>query len=454
MDGAGASIHIVRVPRQRSLVTGALLSLAIHAAVALLLVRLPSAAVASLNSRPERGYDVELETHGPGTVGATARGHRPTDAERAVAGGVRSAQNIDAPSRGEGGDAHGAREGILLMHRDDGILFFDSPLNNVAAAQSQRIRTARDRATLERRRATPNPNDDPFLASGSGRFAERRPIDARDPTEGARRVPTASAEGAQPSVAEPGLAVREAEGGVIGDRAQPAPLRRASAASDDASGSVASPGAGILRAHGTRRSEAAPVAHGRPPVDRGPAATQAESVDSRVRDRTDAELLAASMMQRWVESTTRTGPAEGVGRGGVGGGGAPGSGSGRGEGGRASAHGPGDGRHSALDTSDGRYRRWFLDQRRRVHDALRFPHERALAMDQGVSIYTVVVRRDGTLVSAPQLTRSSGFHDMDRAALSAIAAATPFSPLPTDLAPELEQIRIRLPIEFSNPMVR
>jgi TonB family protein len=123
-------------------------------------------------------------------------------------------------------------------------------------------------------------------------------------------------------------------------------------------------------------------------------------------------------------------------------------------GGLASPYGPGNGHYSALDTRDGRYRRWFLDQRRRIYDALRFPQERALAMDQGISIYSIEVRRDGTLVTAPRLVRSSGFADMDRAALAAIQAAVPFSPLPSDLAPELERLRISLPIEFSNPMMR
>src|SRR5690606_20917864 len=227
-----------------------------------------------------------------------------------------------------------------------------------------------------------------------------------------------------------------------------------SGASDGRPGAEPSPGVGILGGEGTRRSEAAHVAHARPPVDRGPAATQSDAIDPRIRDEDDAELLARSMMQGWVESTTRSGPRAGEGSGGVGGGGTAGSGGGTREGGRAASYGPGDGRFDALDTSDARYRRWFLASRRRVHDALRFPRERALAMDQGVSIYSVVVRRDGTLASPPHLVRSSGFDDMDRAALAAIREATPFAPLPDDLAPERDELRIRLPIEFSNPMVR
>jgi TonB family protein len=159
-------------------------------------------------------------------------------------------------------------------------------------------------------------------------------------------------------------------------------------------------------------------------------------------------------MHSWVEATARTGAVPGPGRGGVAGGGTPGTGGGTREGGRATTYGPGDGRYGALDTRDARYRRWFLTQRRRVEDAVRFPRERALRMDQGTSIYSVVVRRDGTLASTPRLVRSSGFDDMDRAALGAIEAVTPFAPLPDDLAPGLSEVRVRLPVEFSNPMVR
>lgn len=439
--------------RRRALLAGAIVSMVVHALVALFLVRLPDAATLAQAELAEP-YEVAFEPTGAeGATGAPRRGNAPTDADRAVPGGAESAQNIDARDRGEGGDATGANDGIRLLARADGIVLFDSPLNNLAAAQTQRIRTARDRATLERRRATPHPYDDAFLASGSGVHPERRPVSATDSAVGARVAPTASVEGARPSIREPGSAALHPSGAAAG--ADPArEPRRAAPESDENAGAVASPGRGILDGAGARHTEAARVAHGRPPVDEGPAATQADEQDPRVRDEDDSEVLARDMMQSWVEATTRTARRTGTGRGGVGGGGTPGSGGGRDEGGRATSYGPGDGRYAALDTSDDRYRRWFLTQRRRVLDAVHYPRERALAMDQGISIFTVEVRRDGTLIGAPHLVRSSGFDDLDRAALAAIEAATPFAPLPDDLAPELERVRVRLPIEFSNPMVR
>src|SRR5690606_6300702 len=152
------------------------LSLVLHALIALMLFRLPSPAALAPHRAPSEPYDVELEPHGglAGTPGAPRRGDAPSDADRAVPGGVRSAQNIDAADRGQRGDVHGDADAILLMQRAEGVVLFDSPLNNLAAAQTQRIRTARDRATLERRRATPSPHDEVFLASGPGEHRERR----------------------------------------------------------------------------------------------------------------------------------------------------------------------------------------------------------------------------------------------------------------------------------------
>ncbi|MFK7988716.1 MAG: TonB family protein [Sandaracinaceae bacterium] len=433
----------------RSLLLGSAVSVAAHLLFAVVLFQLPSAD--QVLRAAARAYEVPLESvgHPLGQAGAPARGDAPSDRERVEAGGAESAQNIDARHRGEGGDSQGAQDAILMVDTSSGIVLFDSPLNNLAARQAQRIRTARSRATQEDRRATPNPDDQAFLASGRGIHQERRPVSASDATQGARQAPVASVEGALPSLQA---------AGAVGARPQPdgtMPVQpqRSEASQSSAGTRAPSPGTGILAGQGARHGRAANVAHGRPPVDLGPAATPAESREIRIRDNRDAELLAASLTASWVQSSTRSAPRSGEGRGGVGGGGTPGVGGGRQEGGRASTHGPGDGRFAALDTSDARYRRWFLQNRRRVFEALRFPRARALAMDQGTAIFTVVVRRDGTLASSPRLVRSSGFDDLDAAARQAVDQATPFTPLPADLAPHLSRISIRLPIELSNPMM-
>jgi hypothetical protein len=50
-----------------------------------------------------------------------------------------------------------------------------------------------------------------------------------------------------------------------------------------------------------------------------------------------------------------------------------------------------------------------------------------LSMDQGTSIYVLVFDRDGSLAGHPRLVRSSGFDDLDDAALTS-AVPSPRSP--------------------------
>jgi len=77
-----------------------------------------------------------------------------------------------------------------------------------------------------------------------------------------------------------------------------------------------------------------------------------------------------------------------------------------------------------------------------------------LAMDQGFSVYRFLVRLDGSLAGVPQLVRSSGFTDLDRAARQAIERAAPFEPLPEELRAEGGGHRVSLRIEHANPMVQ
>lgn len=82
-----------------------------------------------------------------------------------------------------------------------------------------------------------------------------------------------------------------------------------------------------------------------------------------------------------------------------------------------------------------------------------FPRARALAMDQGTSVFRVTLRRDGSMVGSPRLIRSSGFTDLDDAARMAIETGS-FAPLPSEIAPGSASVTISLPLEWSNPMVR
>ncbi|MGF1466488.1 MAG: hypothetical protein ACFCGT_10160, partial [Sandaracinaceae bacterium] len=184
--------------RARTMLAGAGCSLGLHLAAALVLVQLPEVP-------PPPAPELALPFEAVGGPGVAAGGPSPDDAPSRpsppVPGGPVSVQNIDAPDRGAGGDRTGAARAMLLMDRAEGVLLFDSPLNNLRAGQSQRIRTARTRASVERRRATPNPADEAFLASGAGRHPERRPVARADARPGARAAPEAGVEGRGPVTA-------------------------------------------------------------------------------------------------------------------------------------------------------------------------------------------------------------------------------------------------------------
>lgn len=351
-----------------------------------------------------------------------------------VPGGPRSAQNIDANLEEGAGLRQAERRPVVLMYASPAdVSLVDSALNNLRVNQTQRIRTAADRATLEQRRSTPNPMDEVFLASGETGHAERRKPTRADAAHGAPRgeQPTpAGAQQAAPAAHEGGaLVVQQAQLGSDPVRAR-----------------------GLLGGRGKRYQRAARVQFARPDVDRGPAATPAHRLDSRIRDDEDAELLAAELQRSLVEASVRGQQGQRPGLGGDRAGTGSGTRLGSGLGGKARPYKPGPGSDDALDTRDARYVRWFAEQRARVANAVIFPTRRALMKDQGTSLYRVVVRRDGKLESAPRLLRSSGYADLDAAARAAIRKAAPFAPLPPRLAPELAKIAIVIPVEFANPM--
>ena len=432
---AGVAATLGPSPRGRlPAALGVGLSLLLHASLALYVWRLPPS---PLRAPLALEIDITLPPSSASTPRSTLRGATQRDADVLRFGGADSPQNIDAFERGAGGDGAGAHA-VMLFPRADSLTQQASPLNTHGPLQLQRIRTAEDQATRGDRRATPNPGDVPFLASGPGAHPERRPVSATDPREGARTAPSASVAGDAANRARAGT-----------DAAPASPSEEATREG----ARLTSPGRGIAAGNGTRESDAARVAAGRPPIAAGPASTSSDWRDARVRDRHDAELLAANLVQALADTSAHGGRTVGAGSGGVGGGGAAGSGGGREEGGRARAFGPGDGDFDALDTRDARYERWLLAQVRRVERALVFPAARRFALDQGTSVYRVEVRGDGSRAAPLRLLRSSGFDDLDAAARRAIEAALPFEPVPAAILGTRTTLRLTLPVRFSNPSV-
>jgi TonB family protein len=101
----------------------------------------------------------------------------------------------------------------------------------------------------------------------------------------------------------------------------------------------------------------------------------------------------------------------------------------------------------ALSTTERAYVRTQAEIRRRVASALRFPKQLALMLEQGETVVHFVVRPDGRLAGAVQVTKSAGFDEFDAAAVSAVNRAAPFPATGRALS-------VSMPIAFDNPLVR
>lgn len=372
------------------------------------------------------------------TTGFTGRPEGVESAQPAaplVAGGPTTRENRSAYELGRGGDATGATHVMQLVNRVDSALTLDAAWNTPRDPQLQRIRTAKDRATPMDQRATPQPADDAFLASGDGIHRERRDVAPSDARTGAERSPAAG------KVATARLAATDDGEGLANSHASQPEVKQ------DA------PGRGIAGGAGTRASSSARVAHGRPDVTQGYATTSTDWDADRVRDNLNANQLANQLSPAMINASPQRSPHEGPGVGGAGPSGAPGVGDENNAGGRALARALGPGEYASLGESDSGYANWLAEQRKRVRRQLHFPKERQLALDQGTAVYRFLLRRDGSVMAHPDLIRSSGFADLDAAARTAIERALPFGPVPDELAPDFQVLQVVMPVVFANPMI-
>ncbi|MBL8604261.1 MAG: TonB family protein [Myxococcales bacterium] len=348
-----------------------------------------------------------------------------------VRGGSRSAQNLNADRAGGGGDGQSLTAGRLLAPRAERVNLENREANAVGATQEQRIRTARDRASPQDERRTPNPNEDPWLGTGDGVFLFRLRPAPEAPREGAstQRPPR------EPGAAETPLAQ--------GDTPRQSPL--------PAPGATPRPPDGVTPQGSTTRARTGPSRTGRPVLLAGHASTSADVATPTPRDNLEADLLAASLLRNATVASVQDGPRRGAGEGGAGGGGDPGSGAEVGRGGRARAYGEGAGWYS-LDDADPRFARYFAEIRRRLRPlwADAFPREEALRLRQGTVILGFVIERDGA-VRGVEVQRRSGVDAFDANVLRAISGAR-LPPIPPSLG--WSSLRVRAPFEFRNPAVR
>jgi len=96
-------------------------------------------------------------------------------------GEARARPDVGTPGRGGSRDGQRAtnlqsRVAPLTLERD--------PTNHLTRSELSRLRSARQRRTWDDRRATPQPMELDFVASGRGRQAARRPLALASPNQG------------------------------------------------------------------------------------------------------------------------------------------------------------------------------------------------------------------------------------------------------------------------------
>jgi len=355
-----------------------------------------------------------------------------------VAAGGDTVPRIDTGAPGRGGSGAARAAAIHLDDRDEEVRLSPDLLSRLDRDQQQRLRTAQDRASWEDRRATTNPMELTFLATGTGARLERRPLADIDPSRGALSARAAAIAGGNPGASER-------------PRGDDASRTDVGAAAQGAR--AASPGTGVddgkpLADHRV----AADVARGRPSVTEATVTVPA-TAHARPRDNVDSEQEVATTVQALVHAST-AGGAIGEGNGGTGGGGAPGAGGGLVPGSHPRPLGTGEGDWFDLNSTDPRLVGYF----RKIHakvDPLwadAFPRSAMLDLKQGTVILEVTIERDGRARVAWPPIRPSGIDEFDRNCAAALRKASPFEPIPRELG--MQTLRIRAPFVASNPIVR
>ena len=122
---------------------------------------------------------IEFELHAsPGDALSTAEDESAVEPPRVVVTppplGARPApDNIAQRRSGRGGDGAGPVSVVFLAAYTDSITLQDSLPNAYLRSQISRVRVTRHQTSPERRRATPNPHDQPYVATGAGELRER-----------------------------------------------------------------------------------------------------------------------------------------------------------------------------------------------------------------------------------------------------------------------------------------
>ena len=358
-----------------------------------------------------------------------------------VAHGGSTVARVDTGNLGRGGQNTGQRA-TNLAALDEDLSLSPDLTSRLDRDQHQRLKTAALRTTREDRRATTNPMEVTFLATGTGEHQERRPSAEVDPSRGSLVSPRPA------SVLGGHAGTREND-----DEAGPG----ATAGAARVGQLMASPGVGVRAGEaGAKHAEAARIALGRPAVAQGPTTITA-AFRARPNDTIDSDQEVASMVQSLMHASF-AGGLIGEGRGGSSGPGAdPGAGGTQGRGSTAGALGSGDGDVFDWYTKDPMLVPYFRKIHAKVDPLWRdaFPKSAMLELKQGTVILELTIALDGSAKVSWPPVRPSGIEEFDRNCAEAIRRASPFEPIPAALR-EMgrSSLRIRAPFVAKNPIVK
>jgi len=390
---------------------------------------------AALSPPPNRTIEIELPALSDGTAANAA----PTSAPAAPLprGGGQDTPRLDNGTRGRGGEDTAPDPALNLADRDEQMLLSPEVQSRLDRNQIQRIRSAARRASREDWRASREPMELTFLASGElGDRPERRSAANTDPALGARAfgpprrlggllgahlLPAGTTENPRP------------EGGPIEGAAQ------------------TSAGLGVRNGATTddhRDSEK--LAFARPQVNEGTPSVPS-NLQGKPSDTLDSEQEVATRIQSILHASS-AGGAQGSGAGGVAGPGPVGAAGTTGPGSKSHALGTGKGPGLDNDPADRRRSAYLRHVLAKIHPlwANAFPKWAAIEGLQGTAIITFTISANGTVASA-SVTRPSGIPEYDENCRRAVLRAAPFEPLPPELGPSF---RWSLPFDTKNPAVR
>ena len=385
----------------------------------------------------EDTVEIDLPRVVDGSVLAATTPAPPLPALPLARGGGEGQPRPDMDHRGRGGTDTASDPALNLADRDEEMVLSPELRSRFDRSQIQRIRSARHRSSLEDWRASREPMELTFVASGRSATArpERRTQSDRDPSAGA---------------GDSG-APRQ-RGGALGAGEVPAGVGEAR---HEAGGPVegvdrASPGVGVRDgATGEDHRASARVAFARPEVQEGTPSIPA-AVQGRASDTLDSEQEVALALQSIVHASN-AGGAAGPGHGGQNGAGPSGSGGVAGPGSTSRALGNGVG--AGFDSNPKDRRR--TDYIRRVTSKLyaatahAFPRWAAAEGMQGISIVSFTILANGSVASV-SVTRPSGIPELDENCRQAVLRVAPLEPLPPEMG---QSYRWAFPFDFSNAAV-